>query len=102
MTLALSIGIALVVSTIAYLGLAMLLLRHVERRHPQTWRDIGSPSLANFHIVNSMRSFAFVFFGGALKHWEDRTLRYCLISVWISCCLAITMLIAAKALEPGG
>lgn len=69
MTQALSIEIALVVSAIAHIGLTMLLLGHVEKQHSQTWRDIGSPSLSNFRIVNSMRSFAFIFFGGALKHW---------------------------------
>ncbi len=74
--LALAIG-ALVV---CYLVAALLVANRLKTQHPTVWLDLGSPSLLNWSISNSVKLALFIFFRQTYARLNDGVL---FLEVWI-------------------
>ena len=94
------IAVAWVALVCVHSALVKALLFHVEKHHRQTWLELGEPWPWKPTAGNILSSTKFIFFGGALKLWDDRELRKRLIRVWMSVAAALFLVIVAKSI-PG-
>ena len=98
MTVGPIIAVALVALICLQISLVNALLFYVEKRHRQTWLELGEPWPWKPTAGNMFSATKFIFFGGALKLWDDRELRKRLIHVWMSFAAAFLLLIVAKSI----
>lgn len=59
-------------TVVAYLVSILLLAHALRAKHAETWISLGSPSLLNLSVINSLRLFGFVFVGGKYRDLNDQ------------------------------
>ena len=97
MTGGLITAMALVLSICVYFASVGELFLYLEKHHPRTWRELGEPWPWNYKPSNIFSATKFVFFGGALRLWDDPRLRARIIGVWASFALVFVVFIYLKS-----
>ena len=92
------IAVAVVALICVQISLVNALLFYVEKHHRQTWLELGEPWPWKPTAGKLVSSTKFIFFGGAMKLWDDPEMRKHLIRVWVSSAAAIFLLIVAKSI----
>lgn len=100
MTFGLMTALALVLSICLYAALIRELFLYLEKYHPRTWHELGEPWPWNSTPNNVWSSAKFIFFGDALRLWDDAQLRVRIIGVWISLAMAFAIIFLSKAVNP--
>ncbi len=98
MTVGLVTTLVLVLSICVYITLVGELFFYLEKHHQQMWRELGEPWPWNSTPGNIFSSAKFIFFGGALRLWDDPRLRVRVVGVWVSFAVTVAVIVLANAM----
>jgi hypothetical protein len=83
---------------LCYFAAALLVAKRLKIQHPDVWSELGSPSLLNLSISNSVKLAIFIFFRQTYARLNDRIL---FLEVWVVRLLFILIFVGLVVLKFG-